>query len=96
MVEGLEIQLFTSKNILLLDSRIEVEYAPTVCTAGWKTLPNHLHPILVRAELEGKNDSSTTEVTITLTNPWTDTTQDILLQFLPALFDDLNLLTDMS
>ena len=55
-------------------SRTEVEYAPTVCTAGWKTLPNHLHPILVRAELEGKKDSSTTEVTITLTNPWTDTT----------------------
>ena len=98
MAEGTELSLTGSRGVQLKHLQPDSEFSSSVKVVFPAAEPFNTVSInlAVLAELENKKDSSAVEVVISVTNPWTQTTKDIVLHFVPVIYANFALLTAMS
>jgi len=95
---GTEVELTCSRGVGLRDPTFQEQFARSLKLTfpGGESFQTLSLSLLVRSELENKKDSSTIEVVITVSNPWTGVSKDITLHFVPVIYSTFNLLTAMS
>ena len=95
---GTEVELTCSRGVGLRDPTFQEQFARSLKLTfpGGESFQTLSLSLLVRSELENKKDSSTIEVVISVSNPWTGVSKDITLHFVPVIYSTFNLLTAMS
>ena len=97
-VPGTELELTCSRGVQLRNPELNLEYSSSLSVqfpAGepFQTISVGL---LILADLENKKDATTSPVAITVSNPWTGETKEIVLHFVPVIYSTFSLLTAMS
>ena len=98
MAEGTEVTLTGSRGVQLKHIQPEAKLSGSLnivfpAAEPFQTVSMGL---IVLAELENKKDASAVEVNISVSNPWTQSSKDIPLHFVPVIYASFNLLTAMS
>ena len=98
MVEGTQIEVTGSRGVGLKDPRSDTAFSSSLIVslpagAAFSTVSLEL---VVVVELENRKDANSTEHNLTLVNPWTNTSKDIALHFVPVIYSSFLLLTAMS